>query len=362
MTQPGLPAFPRDHYLNRELSWLEFNARVLEEAADPSNPWLERLKFLAIFSSNLDESFEIGVAGLQQQGYAGVEPQDYGADGMAPAEQLAAIDRRAHELVAEQYRVLNDEVLPGLAGGGVERVRLDDLTEAERRHVDTLFGASIAPVLTPLAIDPGHPFPHVHNKSLNIALVVERRNGGQQPRRHFAVVQGPALLDRVVIVSTHGEGRVRFVLLEDIIARHLGELFGGLRVVSHTVFRVTRNTDLTIEEEDAEDLLETIEESLRQRRRSDPVRLEISADADDAFVEMLTGAHDLEARDVYRVPGPIDLTALMTLHRLDAVPALTDEPLVPRVAPPFAQGRDVFDVIRTQDELVHLPYESVRCG
>jgi len=355
------PQFPPDHYLNRELSWLEFNARVLEEAADPSNPWLERLKFLAIFSSNLDEFFEIRVAGLQQQVYAGVEPQDYGADGMAPAEQLAAIDRRAHELVAEQYRILDDEVLPGLAGGGVERVRLDDLTEAERRHVDTLFRASIAPVLTPLAIDPGHPFPHVHNKSLNIALVVKRRNGGQKSGRHFAVVQVPALLDRVVIVSTHGEGRVRFVLLEDIIARHLGELFGGLRVVSHTVFRVTRNTDLTIEEEDAEDLLEMIEESLRQRRRSDPVRLEISADADDAFVEMLTGAHDLEARDVYRLPGPIDLTALMTLHRLDGFPAFKDEPVVPRVAPPFAQGRDVFDVIRSQDVLVHLPYESFGC-
>ena len=355
------PAFPPDHYLNRELSWLEFNARVLEEAADPSNPWLERLKFLAIFSSNLDEFFEIRVAGLQQQVYAGVEPQDYGADGMAPAEQLAAIDRRARELVAEQYRILNDEVLPGLAAGGVERVRLDDLTEAQRRHVDTLFRASIAPVLTPLAIDPGHPFPHVHNKSLNIALLIERRNGGQKPRRHFAVVEVPAVLDRIVIVSTHGEGCVRFVLLEDIIARHLGELFGGLRVVSHTVFRVARNTDLTIEEEDAEDLLEMIEESLRQRRRSDPVRLEISADAQEAFVDMLTGAHDLEARDVYRVPGPIDLTALMTLHRLDGFPALKDEPLVPRVAPPFAQGRDVFDVIRSQDVLVHLPYESFGC-
>ncbi len=354
------PAFPPDHYVNRELSWLEFNARVLEEAADPSNPWLERLKFLAIFSSNLDEFFEIRVAGLQQQVYAGVEPQDYGADGMAPAEQLAAIDRRTHELVAEQYRILNDEVLPGLATGGVQRVRLEDLTDAERRHVDTLFRASIAPVLTPLAIDPGHPFPHVHNKSLNIALVVERKNGGQK-RRHFAVVQVPAVLDRVVIVSTHGEGWVRFVLLEDIIARHLGELFGGLRVVSHTVFRVTRNTDLTIEEEDAEDLLEMIEESLRQRRRSDPVRLEISSDADETFVGMLTEAHDLEARDVYRVPGPVDVTALTALHRLDGFPALKDEPLVPRVAPPFAQGRDVFDVIRAQDVLVHLPYESFGC-
>ena len=353
------PAYTPDHYLNRELSWLEFNARVLEEAADPTNPWLERLKFLAIFSSNLDEFFEIRVAGLQQQVYAGVEPQDYGADGMAPAEQLAAIERRAHELVAEQYRVLNQEVFPGLAAGGVERVRLEDLTDAERRHVEALFHSSIAPVLTPLAIDPGHPFPHVHNKSLNIALVVERRSG-PQARRHFAVVQVPAVLDRVMVVS-RDDGRVRFVLLEDIIARHLGELFGGLRVVSHTVFRVTRNTDLTIEEEDAEDLLEMIEESLRQRRRSDPVRLEILADADASFAQMLSDAHDLQPPDVYRVPGPVDLTALMALHRLEEFPPLKDEPVVPRVAPPFAQGRDLFDVIRAQDVLVHLPYESFGC-
>src|SRR5439155_22390360 len=148
-------------------------------------PRLGRLRCRASFSSSPVEFFGVRGAGLQRQGYAGVEPQDYGADGMAPAEQLAAIDRRARELVAEQYRILNDQVLPGLAAGGVERVRLDDLTGAERRHVDTLFRASIAPVLTPLAIDPGHPFPHVHNKSLNIALVVERRNGGPKTRRHF---------------------------------------------------------------------------------------------------------------------------------------------------------------------------------
>ena len=143
MTERALPAYPPDHYLNRELSWLEFNARVLEEAADATNPWLERLKFLAIFSSNLDEFFEIRVAGLQQQVYAGVEPQDYGADGLAPAEQLAAIERRVHELVAEQYRILGTDVLPGLATGGIERVRFEDLNDAERRHVDALFRASI---------------------------------------------------------------------------------------------------------------------------------------------------------------------------------------------------------------------------
>src|SRR5260370_20017361 len=159
------PAYPADHYLNRELSWLEFNARVLEDAADATNPWLERLKFLAIFSSNLDEFFEIRVAGVEQQAFVGVEPQDFGADKMAPAEQLGAIDRRAHELVAGQYRILNEEVVPGLAAGGIERARLDDLGDAERRQVGTLVPASGYPRRTPLAIDPGDPFPHVHSKS-----------------------------------------------------------------------------------------------------------------------------------------------------------------------------------------------------
>ncbi|HTY07326.1 MAG TPA: polyphosphate kinase 1 [Gemmatimonadales bacterium] len=359
MTDRAPAAYPADHYLNRELSWLEFNARVLEEAADATNPWLERLKFLSIFSSNLDEFFEIRVSGLQQQVYAGVEPQDFGADGMAPAEQLAAIERRTHDLVAAQYRVLTSEVFPGLKDAGIERVRWTDLTAAERKQAVGYFRASVFPVLTPLAIDPGHPFPHVHNKSLNIALLVERKNGGL-PRRHFAVVQVPGVLDRVMVVS-RGERNVRFILLEDVIAEHLGELFGHLKVVSHTVFRVTRNTDLTIQEDDAEDLLETIEESLRQRMRSDPVRLEISTDASDLFVDMLTEAHDLEPRDVYRVSGPVDLTALMALHRLEGFAVAKDEPLVPRVPPQFAAQDDVFQVIRAHDVLVHMPYESFSC-
>ena len=359
MTDRPVPAYPPDHYINRELSWLEFNGRVLEEAADATNPWLERLKFLAIFSSNLDEFFEIRVAGLQQQVFAGVEPQDYGADGLAPAEELSLIDQRAHELVAAQYRILTEHLFPGLATGGVERVQYDELIGSERHEVEALFRTSIYPVLTPLAIDPGHPFPHVHNKSLNIALLVERENAGA-PRQHFAVVQVPAVLDRVVVVSRSG-GHVRFMLLEDIIAQHLEELFGGLRVLKQAVFRVTRNTNLTLDEEDAEDLLEMIEESLRQRIRSDPVRLEISADADEAFVAMLSEALDLNARDVYPVAGPVDLTALLALEGLDGLAALKDEPLVPRMPPPFGLGANIFDIIRARDVLVHLPYESFGC-
>jgi len=352
--RPG-PKLSSEHYLNRELSWLEFNARVLEEARDPGNPLLERLKFLAIFSSNLDEFFEVRVAGLQEQVYAGMAPQDFGADGLGPAEQLAAVDPKVHAMVAEQYRVLGEEVMPGLAEQGIVLVRYHELTDDERAHVDELFGASIYPVLTPLAIDPGHPFPHVHNKSLNLALLI--RPDDEPDETVPAVVQVPALLDRIVPVA-RGPGKFRFMLLEDLVLRHVQDLFGGFRVVDSTVFRVTRNTDLTLQEEEAGDLLEAIEESLRQRLRSDPVRLEIAADAGDPLFDLLTAALDLEARDVYRVDGTIDLTVMMALARVEGFRSLRDEPLVPRVAPAFQSSRDLFEVIRQQDVLVHHPFES----
>ncbi len=354
MPQSYAPAFPPDHYLNRELSWLEFNGRVLEEVADPTNPWLERLKFLAIFSGNLDEFFEIRVAGLQQQLYAGIEPQDYPADGMDPGRQLVEIDARVRALLAEQERLLQEEVFPGLATNGVTRVQVHELTEAERQYAEELFRSSIYPVLTPLAIDPGHPFPFVHNKSLNIALLVESVESGQQL---FAVVQVPSVLDRVVLLPGPSD-QVRFVLLEEIIGAHLADLFGGFQVVSHTFFRVTRNTDLAFDEDEAEDLLQTIEETLRQRIRGEAVRLEILASGDERFVQMLMGALALGERDVFRVSGPVDFTALVALHRLEGFGAIKDEPLVPRVPPAFARGGNVFDRIRGEDILLHHPYES----
>ena len=359
MSQQTFAAFSPAHYINRELSWLEFNARVLDEASDPGNPWLERLKFLSIFSSNLDEFFEARVAGLKQQLDAGLEPQDYGADGLDPAEQLAAVDRRVHDLVATQYRILSEQVFPGLAASGIERLRYEQLGDEERGFVESFFASNVYPVLTPLAIDPGHPFPHVHNKSLNVALLIEREHLGQQ-QQLFAVIQVPSVLDRVVVLP-RTEDRLRFLLLEDVITPHLGELFGGFQVIGHTVFRVTRNTDLTIDEDEAEDLLQTIEETLRQRIRGEAVRLEISADADGQFVQTLNEALELEERDVYQVAGPIDLTALLALTRLEGFRALKDEPLVPRMPQPFAAGGNVFDVIRAQDILVHHPYESFGC-
>jgi polyphosphate kinase len=355
----NLAQFSPEHYLNRELSWLEFNARVLEEAADPTNPWLERVKFLSIVSSNLDEFFEVRVAGLQQQLYAGLEPQDFAVDGLAPAAQLTRIAERAHRLVGEQYRLLHEELIGGLKENGIEWVRLAELTQAERAYVDALFADNIYPVLTPLAIDPGHPFPHVHNKSLNIALLIEGEHANQL-QELFAVVQVPAVLDRVVLLPGPSD-HARFVLLEDVIAAHLDRLFGGFRVLRHTVFRVTRNTDLAIDEDDAEDLLQTIEETLRLRMRGDAVRLEISDAADEQFVHLLVGAHDLDSRDVYRVAGPVDLTVCMALHRLEGFRSLKDEPLIPRVPPAFSSAGDIFDLIRGQDVLVHHPFESFGC-
>ncbi len=349
------PRYSSEHYLNRELSWLQFNSRVLEEVRDDTNPLLERLKFLAISGSNLDEFFEVRVAGLQEQVYAGVEPQDYGADGLGPAEQLDALHPRIKALVDEQYRILRHDIMPALADVGVARLQYADLTPDERTRVDRLFRTSIFPVLTPLAIDPGHPFPHVHHKSLNLALRVRPDEKDAEPI--FAVVQVPSVLDRIVTVS-RDDGHLRFLLLEDLIVEHAQALFGGLPVMATTVFRVTRNTDLTVQEDEADDLLEAIEASLRQRLRSDPVRLEMAAGADEVFVEMLTASLDIDTRDVFRVDGPIDLSAFMALWRLDGFRALKDEPLVARVAPAFAAGRDMFEVICQQDVLVHHPYES----
>ena len=356
MAKRPRPQYSSEHYINRELSWLEFNSRVLEEAKDLTNPLLERLKFLAIFSSNLDEFFEVRVAGLQEQVYADMTPQDYGADGLGPAEQLAAIDPRVHELVAEQYSVLRTEVAPGLAEAGIVQLRYSDLTAREREDVDQQFKSRIYPVLTPLAIDPGHPFPHVHNKSLNIALMVQpidRADADPVP----AVVQVPSVFDRIVIVDQDDE-HVRFILLEDIINEHAHGLFGGYEVWESTVFRATRNTDLSLQEEEAEDLLEMIEESLRQRLRSAPVRLEIAAAASEEFVDMLIEALDLDDGDVYRIDGPLDLTAFMGARKLPGFATLKDEPFAPRMPTAFPQDRDIFEVIRQQDVLVHHPFES----
>ncbi len=347
---------PPEQYINRELSWLEFNSRVLEEAEDPSNPLLERLKFLAIFSSNLDEFFEIRVAGLRQQLHVGLHPQDHPADEMRPGEQLAAIEEKVRVLVERQNDVLESDIAPEFAAHGIERVWYRDLSDIERTKVDRFFNENVYPVLTPLAIDSGHPFPHVHTKSLNIALCIrDKKKSGAKTL--FAVVQVPSVLSRIVMVS-ETDGGLRFLLLEDLVAEHLDDLFRGFEVLEHTVFRVSRNTDLRINEDEAEDLLETIEMTLRQRSGSEAVRLELAADADETLSNMLVEALNLSRSDTYRIRGSIDVSGLTPLLGVEGFKELRDEPMVPRLAEPFTRGERIFDLIRGEDILVHHPFDS----
>ncbi len=347
-------------FLNRELSWLEFNERVLEEARDPTNPLLERVRFLAISASNLDEFFEVRVAGLQAQLYDNLEPQDTPPDGQGPLTQLTEIRRRAHEFVARQYDVWRNELRPQLAAFGIHVCDSEELTETHNQFLDEYFDKQVYPVLTPLAIDPAHPFPHLHNKSLNLILRIETI--GQDPTRQlYAVLQVPSVLSRLVRLPSDNDGKFRFVLLENVIGPRLDALFGGYRVASRAAFRVTRNSDLTIQETEVRSsLLSTIQETLRQRKWGAAVRLEISDRAEDEFLSLLQTAQslDLDDRDIYKVPGPVDLTSMVALAKIEGFRDLKEVPYEPQMPAQFSARGSVFAAIREQDVLVHHPYES----
>ena len=346
-------------FINRELSWLDFNERVLEEARDPSNPLLERLRFLAICASNLDEFFEVRVAGLQAQLYENLEPQDPPPDGMGPLAQLIEIARRAHDFVARLYEVWLTEIRPLLAKHGIRLCEPHELTDAQTTFLDEFFDTQVYPVLTPLAIDPAHPFPHVHNKSLNLLLRIESNKPHARPL--YAVLQVPSVLNRLVPLPDESDGQRRFVLLEDVIGPRLDALFGGYRTTERVAFRVTRNSDLTIQENEVRSsLLSTIEETLRQRKWGAAVRLEISERADEDFLAQLLSASalELEDRDVYKVPGPVDLTALLALCKLEGFRDLKEPPFEPQMPAALAKRKSIFSAIRDQDILVHHPYES----
>lgn len=347
-------------YINRELSWLEFNRRVLEEAQDPSVPLLERLKFLAIFESNLDEFFMVRVGGLQQKFTAGI---DYGsgADRTPVKEQLARIRATVLELTAEVYRVLNQEVLPGLEKEGIVLRRFPQLTDADRKYLRAVFHKEAFLVLTPLAIDPGHPFPHLLNKSLNLAVLLRRPSSDEQLQ---AVVQVPAVLSRFVplpVEQTPSGPRHAFTPLEDVIRLHLPELFPGMKIEDDAVFRVTRNSDFEIDDDDVDDLLKTIEEEVRKRRRGVAVRLQMEEDAPPKIEAFLMNALDLDPPDVMRNPGILDLTGLFQIHALPGFPNLRDRQFVPQLIPEFVQATSIWAPIRARDILVHHPYESFGC-
>ncbi len=344
-------------FINRELSWLAFNDRVLAEARDAELPLYERLKFLGIVSSNLDEFFMVRVAGLKQQIIGGVA--DTPADGMLPQEQLAAIRERARGQVAEEYRIWQEDMTPQLAARGVVIISRDGLSAEQLRAVKDHFSSSVFPALTPLAVDQGHPFPHLRNKSLNIAVLLRRdgRRRRREPRQDaLAVVQVPSVLKRLVPVPV-STGQT-YMLLEDLISIQAADLFPGFTVVETASFRVTRNWDLNVDEEESEDLLSTIKEELRRRDRGAAVRLELDAKASAPLEQQLTSALMLTPEDVYRVRGPLQMSDLPALADTDPRPELRVDHLVPAIPSVLRDADSMFSLIKGRDQMLHHPYES----
>ncbi|MEO7836574.1 MAG: RNA degradosome polyphosphate kinase, partial [Acidimicrobiales bacterium] len=339
-------------YLNRELSVLDFQERVLALAEDPSLPLLERAKFLAIFTSNIDEFFQVRVAGLQDQLAAGLSRTTL--DGLTPAQQLGSIRERVTSLVVRQARAFTDSIAPDLAAAGICFSDWASLDEDDHKHMRVVF-EDIFPVLTPLAVDPGHPFPYISNLSLNLAVIVRDPGSGE---RRFARVKVPPLLPRFVGLPD-GE---RFVPLEQVIAANLHALFPGMDIEHHHPFRVTRNADLSLqEEEEAEDLLEAVEMELRRRRFGNAVRLEIDSQMSEEARSLLERELEIGPDDVYVVEGLLDLGGLWAVHGLDR-PDLKDEAWVPVTPPELTSSdhspADIFAVLRERDLLVHHPYDS----
>jgi polyphosphate kinase len=350
----GLPV---DRYLNRELSWIDFNARVLALAEDTSIPLLERAKFLAIFASNLDEFYMVRVAGLKRRAETGLSVRS--ADGLSPRAQLALIASSTQELAGRQAQVFLDSVLPALKTEGISIIRWSELTDDEKVRMTRYFAEQVFPVLTPLAVDPAHPFPYISGLSLNLAVTVRDWDSAGE---HFARVKVPDNVDRYVRVDRAGSshGLPAFLPLEELIAAHLDVLFPGMEIVEHHAFRVTRNADFEVEEDRDEDLLKALERELARRRFGSPVRLEVSDDMTEHMLELLLRELDVDPADVVQLPGLLDLSSLWQVHAVDR-PDLKDAPFVPATHPAFGERetpKSVFSTLRDGDVLVHHPYES----
>jgi polyphosphate kinase len=335
------------------LSWLEFNRRVLEEAQDQSQPLMERVKFLAIFASNLDEFFEIRVAGIKQQIDSGTA--DIGPDGLTPAEVFDEIQKRTHEMVAETYRLWNEEIVPAMAENHIRILSVPKLEGAEAEWVKTFFRKEVFPILTPLAVDASHPFPQVLNKSHNL-IVRARKPGNEDPL--YAVVQVPRVIGRFIPLPREKDGPWDYIYLAELIKVHVSELFPGLELEDVRAFRITRNSDLYIDEEEAENLLRTIEQELRRSSRGNVVRLEVEADCPADFQEWLLDRFKLHPADMYLVNGPLTMTHLMPLITNEAFAKLKDRPFMPAYDPDLPPHGDVWQLLRREDVLLHHPYDS----
>ncbi|HJX26056.1 MAG TPA: polyphosphate kinase 1, partial [Chthoniobacterales bacterium] len=344
-----------ENFINRELSWLEFNRRVLEEAQDPTQPLLERIKFLTIFSSNLDEFFEIRVAGIKQQIES--ETSDVGPDGLSPTENFNSIQRVVRELVAAEYALWNNELLPELGKNGIRIRDVAQLSAKRAAWARRYFQEEVFPMLTPLAVDASHPFPQLSNKSHNLLVRAKAQRGGEPLH---AIVQVPRVVPRLIAMP-RGKGKDEpwdYIYLASLVKHHIGELFPGLILDGVHAFRVTRNSDLYIDDEEAENLLRTIEQELRRTSRGDAVRLEVEADCPSDFRELLLEFFDLTDADVYKLDGPLSMTHLASLLVNDAFAKLKDRPFQPARDPALPPHANIFEVLRRQDVLLHHPYDS----
>jgi polyphosphate kinase len=341
-------------YFSREISWLEFNERVLEEALDEGTPLLERLRFVSIYGTNLDEFFMIRIAAIKQQIEAQVHKRS--EDGRSPTEHLLAISERLRVSLGRQMRLLNETLLPAIDSHGIRILHVSELDEDRRAQLDRTFDERVFPVLTPLAVDAGHPFPYISNLSLSLAVELEEVTA-EGVQLHFARVKIPQTLARFVPVES-AEGEQHFVLLEDLIAQHLPALFPGMQVRESYLFRVTRDADLDVQEDEADDLLAAIESELQRRRFGEAVRLEIERGMPEYIRDLLLEALELSASDCYEVEGITGLGDLLALVNLPGHADLHDPPFTPAIPKRLVGAADLFAAIRESDILLHHPYES----
>ncbi|MDP7052005.1 MAG: polyphosphate kinase 1 [Verrucomicrobiota bacterium] len=347
----------QSRFINRELSWLEFNSRVLEEAMDSKNPLLERIKFFCIANSNMDEFFEVRVAGLKQQIESAVVERSM--DGRTATEIFDAVSERVHEMVDELFRCWRQDLMPSLAKKDLRFHQIDDLSPNDRKWVETFYREQVRPVLTPLAVDPSKAFPLIVNKSLNVIGRVELKKGRSTEQR-LCIVQVPRVIPRLVQLP-RPDRRQDYVFLADIISYFIDDLFPGTKVLGAWRFRVTRNSELYVGEEDIENLLQAVENELRNRRKGDAVRLEVDHNTPDDLVAELLEKLELSADDLYRIDGPVNPIHLQTICQGDHSPELREPPFIAPSSPAFRGRTDLFEVIRQQDVLVHHPYESFDC-
>ena len=343
------------NYVNRELSWLEFDFRILHEARDKSIPLFERLKFLSITASNLDEFFMVRVASLKDQVHAGYKKPDIA--GLKPQEQLELIGEKTHELVELQYSTYNRSLLPVLKQQELQIIsEHEELSREDEAYVDSYFHDNVYPVLTPMAVDSSRPFPLIRNKSLNIAALVQKKSGEED--LEFAMVQVPSGLPRIVELPMGEDGMRRVILLEEIIERNMRELFLNYNIVSAHPFRIMRNADFTLDEDEAEDLLAEIQKQLKKRQWGEVIRLEVEEKVDKRLLKILKRELQVDGEDVYYINGPLDLTFLMKMYGMSGFDHLKTPPYIPQPVPAFMNDDDIFTNIRKGDILLHHPYQT----